>query len=212
MSANVILHIGAAKTGSSAIQSFLKKNHLAFSKLGYVVPDSVLGLTQAVTGEHVWAFQERIAANDQDGLCARLAAAAKLAGDGKTLLISAENLSNMGNHRFLKKFAEAYDIKVVLYIRRQDDLLTSAWQQWHCKVEQDFQAWLLKGIRLYGHWDRLANDWETVAGPGKVSVRLFDRATMVGGDLLYDFAGCIGPYITGRQPELRYRAGEPQFY
>ena len=192
MSANFILHIGAAKTGSSAVQSFLRRNAPELAEYGYVVPDRYLGLTSDITGEHVWAFQEYIAADDVVGLTARLEQAAVLAGEGKTILTSAENLSNLGNHKFLAEVCKGHDVRVVLYIRRQDDLLTSAWQQWHCKVEADFDAWLVRGLKRYGHWDKLTSDWESVVGAGKVAVRLFEREAMVGKDLLRDFVAAIG--------------------
>jgi len=192
MRAKIIVHIGAAKTGSSAIQAFLRRNAQAFAERGYIVPDRYLGLGADITGEHVWAIQERINAADKAGLLARLDQAAELAGDAKTLLISAENLSNLGNHQYLAEALKGRDARVILYIRRQDELLTSAWQQWHCKVESDFNAWLLKGVKTYGHWDRLTGDWENTVGAGRLVVRLFERDAMVDHDLLKDFVAAIG--------------------
>ena len=192
MRPKIILHIGAAKTGSSAIQAFLRRNAQAFAECGFIVPDRYLGLSANITGEHVWAIQERINAADKSGLVARLEQAAELAGEGKTLLISAENLSNLGNHQYLAEALKRSDARVILYIRRQDELLTSAWQQWHSKVESDFNAWLLKGLKTYGHWDRLTGDWENAVGPGRLVVRIFERDAMVDHDLLKDFVAAIG--------------------
>ena len=192
MSANFIFHIGAAKTGSSAVQAFLRRNSPALAELGYIVPNRRLGLTSDITGEHVWAFQELINADDGAGLTARLEQAAELAGAGKTIVTSAENLSNLGNHKYFKDICKSHDVRIVLYIRRQDELLTSAWQQWHCKAEADFGAWLVRGLKRYGRWDQVTQDWESVAGAGRLSVRLFERDAMVGKDLLRDFVSAIG--------------------
>jgi hypothetical protein len=200
-----LFHIGAAKTGSSAIQTFLRRNAPALAESGFIVPDRFLGLGGNITGEHVWAIQERINARDKEGLAARLAEAAELAGDGKTLLMSAENLSNLGNHRYLIEAMRGRDARVIVYIRRQDELLTSAWQQWHSKIESDFTAWLLKGVRSYGLWDRLIADWEDVVGARNVDVRIFEREAMVDNDLLKDYVTAIG--LAERKSAFEYDFG-----
>ena len=48
--------------------------------------------------------------------------AAELVGDGKTLLLSAENLSNLGNHHYVADALSGRDARVIVYIRRQDEL------------------------------------------------------------------------------------------
>ena len=192
MTTQIVLHIGAAKTGSSAVQSFLRRNAQNFAQHGFIVPDRFLGLGPDITGEHVWAFQDRINSDDKIGLVARLNQAAEMAGEDKTLLLSGENLSNLGNHQYIAEALKGRPARIVLYIRRQDELLTSAWQQWHCKIESDFNAWLLRGLKIYGQWDRLTKDWENVVGPGNLSVRIFERDAMVDNELLKDFVTTIG--------------------
>ena len=56
MDSRLILHIGANKTGSSAVQEFLRLNVAALRKLNYIVPDRELGTSDRVTGEHVFAL------------------------------------------------------------------------------------------------------------------------------------------------------------
>ena len=131
--------------------------------------------------------------------------AAELAGAGKTILLSAENLSNLGNHNFLKAAGKSRNVRIVVYIRRQDELITSAWQQWHCKVETDFQAWLLRGLKTYGQWERLISDWEGVVGASNLVVRLFERDAMVENNLLKDFVFAIG--LGGRANSFDYDIG-----
>ena len=190
MTARLILHIGANKTGSSAIQSFLRLNHRALGAAGVLVPDRELGTSAKVTGEHVFAFQEFINTSNRAALETRVRA---LVNSGaKTVICSAENLSNGANFQFFNKFLSGLNCKIVLYIRRQDELLTSSWQQWNSKRETDLNAWLLLALQRLGHWNRCIDGWETVSAPGSVAVRVFQRADLVKNDVVDDFIEACG--------------------
>lgn len=186
----LFLHIGASKTGSSAVQQFLRNNYEYFSRNGTLIPDAQLGVEARVTGEQVFAFQRYITENDSNWLSAKLDVIKNTSAN--KVIMSAENLSNLGNHSAFQAMFDDFDTEVILYIRRQDELLTSSWQQWHSKVDSDFNAWLIKALKSVGHWDRVISDWESVVGAGKVQVRIFDRADMVDGDLISDFLHCVG--------------------
>ena len=188
MTAQLILHIGANKTGSSAIQSFLRQNHKVLATAGVLVPDRELGTSNKVTGEHVFAFQEFINTGNRAELEARVRALAR--SDAKTVLCSAENLSNGANFQLFNKALAGIDCKVVLYIRRQDELLTSSWQQWNSKRETDLDAWLVLALQRLGHWQRCIDGWETVAGTGNVTVRIFQRSDLANNDVVDDFISC----------------------
>lgn len=199
--ARIVLHIGAAKTGSSAIQSCLRSNAAALGDLGYLIPDRNLGTDGPVSGEHVFALQSLITDPDPGLLRDRLLALSQAAGPDRAVLLSAENLSNLGNHQRFLRALDGFEARVIFYVRRQDELLTSAWQQWHSKVESDFHAWLLKALTQYGHWDKVAAGWEHAVGEGNVGLRVFDRADLVQGDLLQDFLTCLG--VDPATPGLR---------
>ena len=188
----IILHIGAGKTGTSAIQMFLRRNAVALAEAGYVVPDQNLGLEGKITGEHVWKLESMLGNADPNGVKEALINLVERIPDDAKLLLSAENMSNLGNHRSFKGLADLAPTQAILYIRRQDDLLMSAWQQWHVKVESDFQAWLIRALRIYGQWERIIEDWEGVLGTGAVTVRVFERSAFVRNDLLADFADSVG--------------------
>lgn len=192
MNRKVIFHIGASKTGSSAIQSFVAVNKDYFKKNGFVIPDKSLQLTDDITGEHVFSLQKFIGNDDRVSLRKVLDTLNDDAPKERTILFSAENLSNLGNHQIFKDNLDGFDVKVILYIRRQDDLLCSAWQQWHSKIERDIHAWLIRALMYYGHWDRLIQNWESVVGEGNISVRLFQRDDMAEGDLSRDFLAALG--------------------
>ena len=193
MRKSVVLHIGASKAGSSSIQAFMRRNRFVFAKHGYVVPDANLSVGGPVTGDHVFALEAIAKERDAAGFRDRIDAIFDQSGpDAKTVLLSAENLSNTGNSAIIDGLAAVYDLHVVMYLRRQDELLTSAWQQWASKLESDFNAWLIMALTQFGHWDRVLKEWEEHAGEAAMVARVFDRASFVNGDLLQDFVDAIG--------------------
>lgn len=196
MRARIILHIGANKTGSSAIQDFLRRNWRVLRDLGYFIPDGKLHASDKVSGEHVFAFQQFINRQDRAGLQDRIASLAT--AGAPVLVFSAENLSNGSNYQLFGKTLADFDSKVILYIRRQDDFLLSSWQQWHSKTESDFYAWLILALQRYGHWQRLIDGWETVVGERNVTVRLFQPSSLVNGDIVEDFASLLD--LPGERP------------
>ncbi len=179
----------------------MRANRDFFAEQGFVIPDGLLGLGTKVTGEHVFAFQNLMNEADNTRLRETLASLRDDPEEGQTVLVSAENLSNLDNHSHFQGLLDDFDARVVLYIRRQDDLLTSAWQQWHSKLETDFHAWVIKGMMRIGHWDKVIEGWESVVGEGNVDVRIFEREDMVEGDLLRDFLAALGLDPKSEDPE-----------
>ena len=197
MTHDLVLHIGANKTGSTAIQYFLWRNLKAIRRAGFQIPGEALDWTSLVTGAHVASLQAMLAS--QDARAQITAAFEKLFSarpEQVPILISAENLSNPGHSAHFRDVCKKYKTKIILYIRRQDDLLASSWQQWYSKFESDFNAWLINGLQSIGHWEALINGWENVAGPGSVTVRIYERDEFPDGSIAKDFLGAIGVSAT----------------
>lgn len=187
-----LFHIGAGKTGSSSIQKFLKLNHDILRQNNYIVPGANLDLSSKITGEHVWGVQQLIkSSSDTDVIVKSFDDLDKSVPSESKILISAENLSNLGNARYFKNACQGRNCKALIYIRRQDEFLTSAWQQWHSKMEKDLNAWLIKALRQYGHWDKVIEQWQDIVGKENVIVRVFDRKDLYGEDLLADYCHCL---------------------
>ena len=189
MNPRLILHIGANKTGSSAIQTFLRLNWKLLRSIGYFVPDRNLGASEDVTGDHGICLQEYFNRSDHAALDAPIKIL--LRNDAKTIVISAENLSNGQNFLLFEKLVRGVDCRVVLYIRRQDDFITSSWHQWNSKIEPDFNAWLILALQRLGHWQRCIAGWESVVGAGNVIPRIFQRSDLVRGDVVDDFISLL---------------------
>ena len=188
MAASLILHIGANKTGSSAVQTFLRLNHASLRAADVLVPDKELGTSNKITGEHVFAFQQLLSHEKRAELASKLNLLVN-AGSSR-VVCSAENLSNGAHYQYFAKALQQVDCKVILYIRRQDELLTSSWQQWSSKREVDFEAWLVLALQRLGHWQRCIDGWEATVGPGNVIVRIFQKSDLRNGDVVDDFIEC----------------------
>lgn len=198
MSRRLTVHIGVIKTGTTAIQDFLKENCGALQRVGIVVPDQHLALTGAVTGEQVNFFQERRRMTDANGveeLTARINGLFE-PDNVRQVIVSAENLSEGDNAsttaRWFSNVVEKYDTEVIVYLRRQDEVLLSAWQQWHAKVESDFWSWLVSRVGVFANWLEVLARWEAVIGRERLVVRLYEPRRLVDGDVVADFEKLIG--------------------
>lgn len=185
---DMIFHVGGNKTGSSAIQKFIQKNIDQFNSSRISIPDRELQWSNKITGEQVFAFQNIFSESQpEDILSKRFDDLMHEKPLDHKILISAENLSHTLQIPYFKTICAKYRVKIILYIRRQDDLILSSWQQWHSKVESDLEAWLLTALKRLGHWEDIINCWEDMVGKGNVCVRIFDREEFEGGDIMLDF-------------------------
>lgn len=191
MDYELVLHIGANKTGSSAIQNFLCMNASKLRSAGFLVPDHKLEWSQLITGEQVFELQKLMDAGSAE-LVLKFRQLMDNRPSNGVVLISAENLSNERYYLLFRQVCASYKTKIVLYIRRQDDLLMSTWQQWYSKEQVDLQAWLTKVIGSIGNWKSIVDGWEEVCGAGTVDLRLFERETLPNGNIVADFTDAIG--------------------
>ncbi len=201
------VHIGGAKCGSSAIQAFLRQNAETLGSRGIALPGTGLDFASDVTGEQIWAFEKAVTAGGgtQD-LERRLSELLTLADEraAKNVILSAENICN---HSAL---AEAFRrsvgnraIRVVFYVRRQDDFLISSWQQWHLKVFPSLEAYLADRVGRVANWYSMITPWADLFGDANVIVRPFVRERLKGGDVVADFCEVAGIEIDGLSPLKR---------
>ena len=189
MISRLILHIGANKTGSSAIQTFLSLNRAALQAQGIMVPNGQfqLGGNQ---GNQVFAFQELMSEPEagRKRLESSVEALKTEAPAAEAILFSAENLTaNPVAPSLFEGLTKNYDTQVIVFIRRQDEYLLSSWQQWYSKVSDDFWAWLISVVGQMGNWRSYLQNWEAVVPREKINVRIYDRSKLEDGDVIADF-------------------------
>ncbi|WP_110708377.1 hypothetical protein [Salinicola sp. CR57] len=196
----LLLHPGHAKCGSTSIQRAIIRNRPGLADNRVVVPDPHLRLPGDAGfdpyGETPREFFRQVMENggDTTSLRSRLASwqESPLWRDA-TFVISAENLINHllgpigeGIHRVLAEYFD--DVKVIYYIRRQDDYLLSAWQQWGFKEGKSFAEYSQEALRRANpHYLAVGQAFGRLYGAAHVTVRPLQAEALRGGELLTDF-------------------------
>lgn len=208
------VHIGGAKCGSSSIQYFLESNKDTLLQQGVVVPSIHMTSAGVCNGAQLNYFQNIFinrAVNfaeskiqlKNDLVALRDKYQAVVEGRLPAIVVSAENLSCWeGYYTLFDELNDEFDVRVIIYVRRQDDYLSSYWQQWMLKVEDDFWAWVLGSLNNIGDWAKALEPWIKVLGDERIVVRRFSRNHFVDGDLIRDFASIIGVDSDGMQTKL----------
>lgn len=200
----LVLHLGMGKTGSSTIQGFLRDNEAQLARDGFVA----FGPGQIQPCPHL---------NLQD--TGRLEAALaelkrEIAERRATGLIW--SLEGFGTRQFvfrrkrldlLRRELGADQIRLVVYLRRQDTFAASAYLQWnvvHKSYRGPVQSFDQRFPCVYGEPDgtpiedtnlnyaAILRPWVDMFGTGNVVIRPFEREQLVGGDLLRDFIDAAG--------------------
>ena len=211
-SMRVVLHIGASKCGSSAIQAYLALNRDALADRGVIVPDTDLSLGGDVTGEQIWFIENSLRENGGRAISAAAQDLVSEAGRRgcETLVLSAENICNTPDLATL--FAGAFegcDVTVVFYVRRQDDFLISSWQQWNLKRFDSLEAFLHQRVGRDARWLAMISPWADAFGDAAIRVRPFARDRLFNRDVIDDFFHILNLSQDGLQP-LRQKAN-PSF-
>ncbi len=201
---DLVLHIGSGKTGTSSVQQLLRQNRERLAELGTLFPQSPgrerhvrLGLfirPDAKLGKLVsWQKQDYSSpAEFREDFQHRLFAEINSSGLTRVLL-SDEALygSSVGALKRLRAFTDeiARSIRLVVYLRRQDDHLCSRYQQVVKTGEVRRLADRVEQLdlpKLYDYHERLRT-WARLLEPTDFVVRPFERESFVDGSLLQDF-------------------------
>ena len=202
--ATTILHIGAPKCGSTALQSalFLNREALKSEGIEYVgaqahwirAAKAVVGVADRVSGRvppiSEWQSMVRWAR--------------RATGEGRRALISSEWFASADEpcvERIVRDLG-AESLSIVLMIRPLTSTLPSAWQQsLQLGATGGFQAWLetvlfqpedprSKKVWLKHRYDAIARRWSEVVGPENVTVVVVDEKNHSG--IFDDFSRIIG--------------------
>jgi len=193
----LFVHIGGAKCGSSTIQYYLKTNIAELYSQGFIIPDVEMCLGGGCLGEQLQYFEgcKKDLNKSKSELHQRLLDIVdKYYSKNKNaispkIIVSAENLSCWNDFSTLfEATLDEFDVKIIIYIRRQDEYLLSFWQQWYLKVEEDFWSWTLNHLKIIGDWYYTIKPWVDLYGKERVIVRILSRKTLEKESLVYDFA------------------------
>lgn len=209
----LILHIGAHKTGTTALQQSLKVNRARLAAQGAAYVSS----PEAAQLHHYLGFAVRgglvpdgFIAFDAEVLAERLAEA-----DQDLVIASSENFSFFFQRSAIAALERALrprfdDIRVVCYLRRQDRHAVSHHQEGAKPNRQaEGQLWghaltalptVSPNHALYLDYDRRLGLWADVFGADKLDLRVYDRALLTDGDIVADFLALLGLAGAGFAP------------
>ena len=215
---DLILHVGMGKTGTSSLQGLLRTNSAMLAEHGTLYPTTPGGQRHARFGLYVtpddefpdsrearkqirhqkWqpSIQESPDAFRQafrSGLLQEIDAS----GPSRVIL-SDEALfrSRAGALRLVRAFTDrhARHLRVVCYLRRQDDHLVSRYQQavkWGEIRRLVDRTPSLDFSTLYDYASQLGA-WQQIVDPAELVVRRFSREAFVGDSLYQDFLSSCG--------------------
>jgi hypothetical protein len=212
----VVVHIGMGKTGTSSVQYLLAANRQVLAAHGVLYPrvpgrarHTRLGLAvkpdDELTRTPAWhrigqPIPQRFRRRFRRKLLAEIAAV-----EAHTVLFSDEALFGLNEDALLRLRELVTEIggrvRVVAYLRRQDDHLASLYQQ-EVKVGETrrMEEWVsLSGLAGHDYHARLSA-WRDVFAPDELVVRPFERSSFVDGSLYADFLDAAGIDIA--VPEL----------
>jgi hypothetical protein len=211
----VVLHLGAGKTGTSSLQYRLAANRDVLAAHGTLYPRTPGGARHTRLGMFAKSDEEmvrtgawrrmgrpdprRFRRRFRRRLLREIADA-----DARRVLFSDEALLGLPEDaiRRLRKLTRAIgsEVRAVVYLRRQDERLVSQYQQ---EVKTGGTTTLADwaaghGTHLHDYHQRLTT-WSGVLGSSALVVRRFERSAFLNGDLYDDFLDAAGTELSASQ-------------
>lgn len=190
MQRRAVLHIGPMKTGTSSIQTWLARGSADLKRQGYFVPRAMTSnMSRLAQIAQARVLDLEPTALDTTRLDALTAELNELGPDMHTILISAEMLGHQLRKpeqlQFVKDLLGPYvtEYSVHPYLRRQDELSLSLYSTALRRGE--------RRTRLLANpfdFEQMLDLWAGVFGASNVHPRVYEKASLIGGDVVQDFA------------------------
>jgi hypothetical protein len=198
------VHIGAGKTGSTSIQSWLKNVESQLSHAGYLIFDNQFQPTchnlqhdfMSLSNQVDYFLQlntEGRAGIEQFHTKFHSNLAYMREHGFQRGIISAEYLFDYWDepHKYFADIKHLCDWKVIAYVRNQPHFLASAWKEWGYMVA-DFPAWIELFSQRWGNWNKHLESWDYMFGTDSIYLGVLEKSCLVNGSLIDDFQAAIG--------------------
>lgn len=200
----LLLHIGMPKTGTSALQKFLYDNREHLKECGWLYPDlkSVIGETESNFIEYMNASVLYKVGNELDIQAENWVLSwdyLKKELENYNVILSSELIFTVDAVAFLNEvIKEYYNVKVIIYLRRQDIFLESYWAQ-VVKVDgyvKNFKDSMQEFMR-YTHYLDLLYSISDIIGKENLIVRVYEKEQYEGNknDIVREFLDTIGIHL-----------------
>ena len=188
MKKKLYLHIGMGKTGTTALQNFFWENRKVLAKRDVCYPKrGTMANAHHLLSPHIprfleneWNFQA------VDEWAPELAKSAQ-----NRVLLSSELMAwaeESKARKFCAQVSAWFDVYVVIYLRRQDDIIMASYNQQIKAGPQKRRVDLIyrKQVERFDYPKILA-PWADSLEPGEVIVRPYEKQQFHGGDIRHDF-------------------------
>lgn len=213
------LHIGTPKTATSSIQEFLQINRKTLEKHGCCFPKLPHKYPYVCSNRNAHFMVENLYYEDgtrdfpleMEFLREGLDNVAECMKEFDNVILSEENLWRVSSYSHKELFPyleqearqQGYQIKIIVYLRRQDQFLVSNWnqcvKQGKTSCRQTLESFIKTTQKKYklvldyaSKLDRMAE----LFGKENLIVRRFDPGSWVRHSIIHDFMDCIGLELT----------------
>ena len=203
MNHTLLIHIGMPKTGSTALQNFLLTNNHILEKYGWCYPIMSSGeigdlerLDLERCGNGYYLFESLITHNIKSEWDKQMGIALNYLYSNN-VIISSEHVYERGTEKFIAGVREKFEnIKVVIYLRRQDRTIESLYNQLIKNGEE------YRSFDEYLHSNDVSKDFleyqlklgliSRIIGRENLIVRVYEKQQLVGNDIITDFLSVLG--------------------
>lgn len=191
------LHIGIHKTGTTALQNALRKNDKTLLRNNIIFPRK--GCVGKSNHSHLaWEQYKKEAFDPARGGIADVVTEIA-SSECSTAILSGEDFEFFFDNKHIEAFHSAvkdhFNVFVVVYLRRQDNVLRSEFIQWVKTgyVDSDFDLFckfFSTHSRFFYH--NLVDRWAKVFGKEKMIVRVYEKERLKNRNIVHDFLHAIG--------------------
>lgn len=174
----VFLHIGQPKTATTTIQSFLNINQAELIKHGWLYPNA----GRAHLAQHVFGnlFREKkvawIDTADPRKLRADLNREVEKTGC-ENIIISTESLYFTRNPAAFAQFFKDFDTKVIIFLRRQDEWIESAYRENRKNIDITSNPERFLNFQKFAlNYANIIDSWATAFGKENIIINVIDSA------------------------------------
>ncbi len=212
------IHIGTPKTGSSAIQAFLSQNREVLTQKGFCYPKFPFHYDYVSKNRNGYFLRAKKLENRQSDFEEGIEMLRKAFEEYSNVILSEEGIwyENFKWHQQLFDVMQekGYQVKIIVYLRRQDDYVVSRWNQFvksysykykHRDTDdgiwENFLKRELKDSRL--NYFTTLKKLEDIYGEGNILVRRYDRNYFTKGSVISDFLQTVGLERTDEYTEAQ---------
>jgi hypothetical protein len=207
----LFIHIGAPKTGTTAIQQYLLKHRDTLARQGVLYPTGgLLKTAHHVIGAAVFPGRS----SRLEGISRKEALTKSLAKvreeiaelKPRTVILSTEylwgDLSPADIRSLLQPFSD-HSIKIIAYLRRQDLLAQSLYvQAVKGGASESFPDWLRRvvtGEKAGFDFYKVLSSWKNAGVPADIVVRVYEKSQLKG-NICVDFMSAVCPAMSQVPP------------